>query len=273
MYDMSGFGYDIRDVVRVLNLTVRRKNGRSYDVDDAHGGMLDLYSKLYNVTKTEANQQIREALNLGQYRDDYQRLVKQERDLEPPAPVNSERASDLEIDQTYSQMLSMLTLSRKHQEDLQRRGLTPEQIVAQRYRSVPLFGIKKLVERLADKGCTLKGVPGFYQGEDGACIHFSAKNSGILIPILSIKGLIQGFQEIYLAFQLKLSDGRLFWQPSACDWKSGCRNNVCDGRGIERNDCPLSVRGYILMCAGCQSVPEPSSCVEKYFKEKSEASL
>ena len=156
--------------------------------------MLDLYSKLYNVSKAEANQQIREALNLGQYRDAYQSQVRLERNLEPPAPENSERASDVEIDQTYSQMLSMLTLSRKHQEDLQRRGLTPEQIAAQRYRSVPLFGIKKLVERLADKGCTLKGVPGFYQGEDGACIHFSAKNSGILIPILSIKGLIQGFQ-------------------------------------------------------------------------------
>lgn len=144
--------------------------------------MLDLYSKLYNVTKTEANQQIREALHLGQYRDDYQRPVKQERDLEPPAPVNSERASDVEIDQTYSQMLSMLTLSRKHQEDLQKRGLTPEQIAVQRYRSVPLFGIKKLVERLEDKGCTIKGVPGFYQCEDGAwSIHFTAKNSGILI--------------------------------------------------------------------------------------------
>ena len=74
MYDISGFGYDIRDVVRVLNLTIRRKNAKSYDVDcpfcnhktgklninieknvfrcnycDAHGGMLDLYSRLYNV--------------------------------------------------------------------------------------------------------------------------------------------------------------------------------------------------------------------------------
>ena len=100
-YDISGFGYDIRDVVRVLNLTIRRKNAKSYDVDcpfcnhktgklninieknvfrcnycDAHGGMLDLYSRLYNVTKTEANQQIREALNLGQYRDDYQRAAR-----------------------------------------------------------------------------------------------------------------------------------------------------------------------------------------------------
>ncbi|MEI3471959.1 MAG: hypothetical protein V8Q93_00970 [Blautia faecis] len=46
----------------------------------------------------------------------------------------------------------MLTLNRKHQEDLQRRGLKPEQIEAQRYRSVPLFGMKKLVKRLAEEG-------------------------------------------------------------------------------------------------------------------------
>ena len=92
MYDMSGFDYDIRDVVRILNLTVRRKNPRSYDVDcpfcnykrgklnvntvknvfrcnycNEQGGMLDMYSKLYNITKSEANRQIREAL--GHYAD------------------------------------------------------------------------------------------------------------------------------------------------------------------------------------------------------------
>ena len=44
-------------------------------------------------------------------------------------------------------------------------------------------------------GCVLKGVPGFYQTEDEAwSIYFTAKNSGILIPILSIEGRIQGFQ-------------------------------------------------------------------------------
>lgn len=216
-YDISGFGYDIRDVVRVLNLTIRRKNPWSYDVDcpfcnhktgklninieknvfrcnycNEQGGMLDLYSKLYNVTKSEANRQIREALNLGQYRDDF---VRMKREPEPPVPENSERAPDNEIDRTYSEMLSMLTLSRKHQEDLLGRGLRLEQIAEQRYRSVPLFGIKKMVKKLEEKGCTIKGVPGFYQTEEGDwSIHFMSKNSGILIPILSMEGQVQGFQ-------------------------------------------------------------------------------
>ena len=89
----------------------------------------------------------------------------------------------------------MLTLNRKHQEDLQRRGLKPEQIEAQRYRSVPLFGMKKLVKRLAEEGYMVKGVPGFYRDTDGNwTINFKAENSGILIPIVSLDGFIQGFQ-------------------------------------------------------------------------------
>ena len=240
MYDMSRFDYDIRDVVRVLNLTIRRKNAQSYDVDcpfcghktgklninfaknvfrcnycNEQGGMLDLYCKLYHVTKSEANRQIRDALNLGQYRDDYQRQVKAP---EIPIPLNSDRAPDIEIDHTYSRMLSMLTLSCKHQEDLLGRGLTLEQVAAQRYRSVPLFGIKRMVEKLKEKGCTLKGVPGFYQKADGTwSIQFSSRNSGILIPILSMEGLIQGFQ-IRLDH---VSDSRKYIWLSSANYQMG----------------------------------------------------
>lgn len=145
MYDMSGFDYDIRDVVQVLNLRIRRKNGVSYDVDcpfcghkrgklnvniiknvfrcnycGEHGGMLDLYGKLHNLTKAEANREIRTALNLGSFRDDFKVQTQKH---EPPPVVNSELASETEIDQTYSEMLGLLTLAAKHQEDLMKRGL------------------------------------------------------------------------------------------------------------------------------------------------------
>lgn len=217
MYDMSGFDFDIRDVVRLLNLRIRRKNSRSYDVDcpfcghkkgkmnvnieknvfrcnycDTHGGMLDLYAKLYNLTKSEANTQIREALNLGQYRDDYQKPVKAE---EPPPVENSEIASLDMRDKTYSGLLELLVLSQKHLENLLGRGLTREQIIKQRYRSVPLFGVKSLVTKLIDRGFQVSGVPGFYlDEEDKWTLNVSARVSGILIPILSEDGKIQGFQ-------------------------------------------------------------------------------
>lgn len=216
MYDMSGFDYDIRDVVRILNLRVRRKNSRSYDVDcpfcgyktgkmnvnieknvfrcnycDEQGGMLDLYAKLYNLTKGEANQQIRAALHLGQYREDYAKSA----DKEPVLVKNSELADPKEIDHTYRMMLTQLSLSKKHLEDLEKRGLTEEQIILQKYRSVPVFGLKSLVRKLINQSCTVEGVPGFYQDEEGDWnLNFSAKHSGILIPILSTDGLIQGFQ-------------------------------------------------------------------------------
>ena len=216
-YDMSGFDYDIRDVVRVLNLRIRRKNSYSYDVDcpfcnfetgkmniniqkdvfrcnycNEQGGMLDLYAKLYNLTKSEANRQIREALNLGQYRDDYKVPEKKK---EPPEIKNSERVSDEVADHTYGEMLSMLPLSQKHREDLLKRGLTQEQIEEQRYRSAPVFGMKEMTRRLLEKGCTVQGVPGFYLDSDGNwTVNLNARKSGILIPILSMEGKIQGFQ-------------------------------------------------------------------------------
>ena len=83
MYDMSGFSYDITDVVHLLQLRVRHKNSSSMDVNlqknvfrcnrcDASGGMLELHGRLHGVSSAEANRQIREALGKGEYRTDYQ---------------------------------------------------------------------------------------------------------------------------------------------------------------------------------------------------------
>lgn len=208
-YDMSGFDYGILDVVQVLHL--RKRRGNNYDCPfcgethgklninveknvfrcnrcDVSGGMLKLYADLHNVTLSEANQQIREALGKGEYRTDYAKPVQKETET-------IRLASAEDIDRTYRKMLSLLTLNRKHQEDLLKRGLKQEQIEEQHYRSVPLFGIRNMTDRLEKEGCTLQGVPGFYRDKDGAwTMNFKAENSGILIPIVSLEGLIQGFQ-------------------------------------------------------------------------------
>ena len=163
-YDMSGFDYGILDVVQVLHL--RKRRGNYYDCPfcgethgklninveknvfrcnrcDASGGMLKLYADLHNVTLSEANQQIREALGKGEYRTDYIKAtpVQEEKATAELAPIE-------EIHRTYQRMLSMLTLNRKHQGD-------------------------------TDGNWT---------------INFKAENSGILIPIVSLDGFIQGFQ-------------------------------------------------------------------------------
>ena len=52
-----------------------------------------------------------------------------------------------------------------------------------------------MVQKLLESGQTVKGVPGFYEDHDGKwTINFTSKNSGILIPIRSMEGKIQGFQ-------------------------------------------------------------------------------
>lgn len=217
MYDMIGFDYDISDVVNLLKLQVRHKNSVSLDVNcpfcgetkgkmnvnlrknvfrcnrcDVSGGMLDLYGRLYGVNTSEANRQIREALRKGEYRTDY--IVAEQKEIEPEI-ILAELADAETIDRTYSRMLSLMILNEQHKEDLLKRGLTLEQIEGQRYRSVPLFGIRSMVRKLQDEGLIVKGVPGFYEGENGEwTINFSPKNSGILIPILSMQGKIQGFQ-------------------------------------------------------------------------------
>ena len=105
MYDMTGFDYDISDVVNLLKLQVRHKNSVSLDVNcpfcgetkgkmnvnlrknvfrcnrcDVSGGMLDLYGRLYGVNTSEANRQIREALGKGEYRTDY--IVAEQKEID-----------------------------------------------------------------------------------------------------------------------------------------------------------------------------------------------
>ena len=217
MYDLSEYPFGITDVARILNLHIRRKYTSSWDADcpfcgnskgkmniniqknvfrcnrcGESGGMLDLYGKLYNVTHREAYEEICSALHLGTIADQYQVLQKPK---EKPDIRNAELASPEELDRTYSLMLSYLTLSEKHFEDLRGRGLTDEQIRTQRYRTIPLFGYKNLVKKLLAEGCVVKGVPGFYLDKDDKwTINFSSRNSGFLIPVISIQGRIQGFQ-------------------------------------------------------------------------------
>ena len=101
MYDMTGFDYDITDVANLLRLHKRR--GNYYDCPfcgdtkgrlninpaknvfrcnrcDKSGGMLQLYADLHNLTYREANEEIREALNKGEYRQVRQAKAQEEKE-------------------------------------------------------------------------------------------------------------------------------------------------------------------------------------------------
>lgn len=70
-----------------------------------------------------------------------------------------------------------------------------EQIEKNGYKSTPVFGFRRITKKLIEVGCTVKGVPGFYQEKDGEwSIHFNPKSAGFLIPIRNLEGLIVGAQ-------------------------------------------------------------------------------
>ena len=104
----------------------------------AGGGMLGLYASYYNLTAREAYDEICEKLILKEPAKAAEFIAWE--DMEKAVP-ESIRASEDEIHHTYSMLLSHLTLSKKHLEDLTRRGLTEEQIRHEEYRSTPVFGL------------------------------------------------------------------------------------------------------------------------------------
>lgn len=110
----------------------------------------------------------------------------------------AERASAQEIHQTYSLLLSMLSLSPAHRTHLrsEKRGLTDSQIDSFGFKSTPpYFLCRSLAERLLKQGCTVEGVPGFYLHEKGYwTVSFSSRASGILIPAIGVDGLVKGMQ-------------------------------------------------------------------------------
>ncbi|MDD2980768.1 MAG: CHC2 zinc finger domain-containing protein [Hespellia sp.] len=217
-YQLENYPFAITDVVQIMGIHVRRRHPENWDCDcpfcnhkkgklnintkknvfrcnycGEHGGMLALYGNYYNLTNREAYEEILSSLHLGTEAPQYKQPPKVAES--EPEFQNSNLAPIEQISRTYHKLLSMLTLSEKHQEDLMKRGLTLTQIEEQKYRSTPVFGIPQLISRLKEGGYAIKGVPGFYQKKDGTwSIRFSSKASGILIPYFSVEGNLCGMQ-------------------------------------------------------------------------------
>lgn len=213
------FPFTIRDVAEILNLHVRHRNTVSLDVDcpfcgekkgklnlnlkknvfkcnrcGESGGMLALYGKLYGVDNQTACQEIKDLLygvkEITKYAVRTKQIISKEPEVE-----NSSPASDEVKNKTYTVFFSMLRLSEIHKQKLLERGFTEEQIEKNGYKSTPVFGFKNLTKKVIEAGCEVKGVPGFYQEEDGAwSVHFNPKSGGFLIPIRNMEGLIVGAQ-------------------------------------------------------------------------------
>jgi hypothetical protein len=213
------FPFTIREVAYLLNLHIRHKNAVSLDADcpfcgesrgklnlnlkknvfkcnrcGESGGMLALYGKIYGVDNQTACREIKDALGKNEQAPSYQVRKREIVPKEPEIP-ESPPAPDAVRHKTYSMFFSMLVLADTHRQNLLKRGFTDRQIEENGYKSTPVFGFKKLTGKLLEAGCTVKGVPGFYQDKDGEwTIHFSNKSSGFLVPVRNVDGLVVGAQ-------------------------------------------------------------------------------
>lgn len=233
-YSQQDYPFGIMDVAELLHLRIRRTQADSVYTDcpfcgdcrgkmninhvkniwrcnycGESGGMLALYARLNNTTTSDAYWEICDALQTGATSWGYEekeRMIASTGDSErkprensrPEGISQSPRASAQEIHDTYTALLNKLILKPVHRNHLcsEKRGLTEEQIAQEGFKSTPPFYLcRSLTEQLINMGCTVQGVPGFYQHEDGYwTVNFNSITSGILIPCVSIDGLIQGMQ-------------------------------------------------------------------------------
>ncbi len=237
--------FKIRDVVDILNLHIRHKNAASWDIDcpfcgehkgklnvnlsknvykcnrcGESGGMLALYAKVYGVDNRTAYYEILDILGMGenkteskfQPREKIVRSTEETKAVLEQEIVNSPLASAEIRNKTYTMLFDMLVLAKTHEESLLKRGFTKEQIEENGYKSTPVFGFKSLTKKLIEAGCTVKGVPGFYQEKSGEwTVHFSKKSSGFLVPIRDIDGLIAGAQ---IRLDTPRDGGKYIWLSS-----------------------------------------------------------
>ena len=180
---------NIEDVVDLLSIPVVRSSGtqlhcRCPFCDDrkAHlninlsknvfrcnrcgtgGGVLHLYAEVNNISINTAYEELCRIFQSGEKAPEHpvrkaQTKVKQSK---PALELASVEARD----NTYSNLLSMLSLGTAHREALLGRGLSGSEIIRLGYKTTPAVRSAKIVTELLERGCDLKGVPGFYVDEE-----------------------------------------------------------------------------------------------------------
>lgn len=241
---MTDFPFNIRDVLSALNIPIRRSDGNFLYIDcpvcyeentakkgkcqirmDSNvfncprcgtgGGMLKLYSLIENCSEKEANRRMREfvkspSFNAKREQESYRKALQS-------APKLVKLAPKPVIDRTYRTLLTLCVLRVEHKKNLLKRGLTEKQIAHYGFKSVPWKNESDaIVNQLIEKGCTLKGVPGFYyeHGKWKMAVYY--KNSGFFVPMLNIKGQCLGMQ-----IRRDTGDPKYLWFSSS-GYEQGC---------------------------------------------------
>ena len=125
-------------------------------------------------------------------------------------------------DNTYSNLLSLLTLCPTHQSALKERGLKSEEMELLCYRTTPTTRLKRIVTELLERGCTLDGVPGFYCQKDSGQWVLDIRGSGIMLPDRNLLGQIEAIQ-----VRLDKVYNQKFYNLTSVDQYYGTQSKCC----------------------------------------------
>ena len=249
----NDLGFDFFDIASILGLQIN-PNKKNVDIPcpkcggkklgmNPHSGTgfghcwhcdfnptgVSYYAAVKEISNGEAIKEIKSILGLEspttQKWLEEARRARKEREVlkiatqKPMAPIAT-------LDRTYRAFLSKLTLSQKNRDNLLARGFLPEDIERLGYKTFPNksnVDFFKLCKELELEGCTLEGVPGFYQAKTGAWT-FVPMTQGIIIPQRTVNNLIFGFQ-IRKDDDLRTYDEETGKLEGKCTWFSsgGCR--------------------------------------------------
>ena len=184
------------------------------------GGVFDLYAYYANVDRTTVREVLIERLGLKDSGSSYEGSRKRERRT-PVQPFQQDIELPLtDIDarhETYTALLSKLSLASDHRENLLKRGLTDEKIRELGYKTMPVLGFTAIAKSLQSEGFYLAGVPGFYHTKEGNWSLIQEKR-GILVPTRTPDGKIQGLQ----VRRDNIKKGKFRW-VSSVGKQDGCK--------------------------------------------------
>lgn len=196
---------------RHLNINIKKEVFRCPRCG-VSGGILDLYSLYTGMPRENVYKALVQRLKPN---SNFERpKVK----ILPQTLINEYPITDVETRHaTYSALLSKLSLSKDHLDNLRGRGLTDEEIMTLGYKTTPIAGMTAIARQLLMEGLYLSGVPGFYRTDAGNWT-FVKERRGILIPVRDLDGRIQGMQ-------IRRDDAqkRKFRWVSSTDLKDGCK--------------------------------------------------
>ena len=182
------------------------------------GGILHLYAEFCEVTLHTAYEEL--CKMFGPDSNEKPREYKRRRKIIETAelPIASAEVRD----NTYSNLLSLLTLCPTHQASLKERGLTRDEIDWLGYRTTPTTRLRRIVTELLERGCVLDGVPGFYCQKDTGQWTLDIRGSGIMLPDRNLNGQIEAIQ-----VRLDKVYNQKFYNLTSIDQYYGTQSKCC----------------------------------------------